>query len=448
MIRPLYALARRAVWWRHGVLAGRKARELARWERRSADDVRGAQLDLLRHVCTRAFHDVPYYRAALERDRGGVWAFRDVEAFRTLPLLDRDRLRSERERLVATDRAARGAAWDATGGSTGEPVRFLRSRASQAWMVANEERMWRWYGVRPGARQAFLWGADRDVPPDEDERSLRARLLAQRRFNAFLLTDERCEFFARRLADFRPDMVYGYGSALRRFARWLGRAGIRVPAPIAIRSTADVLAPEGRELVADAFGAPVYDYYGARDAGPIAGECSEGDGLHVFSDLVWVEILDELGRECAPGVSGEVVVTRLREHAMPLIRYRTGDRASWVEGPCACGRPFPRLRMEGGRIGEFVVWDNGKDVHGEYFTHLFYGVDGAVSFQVRQLARRRLVIDVEWEGGGFERTAEKVRRSVLAHLGENDPDTVEVRRVSGIEPTASGKHRFVIGLDA
>ena len=182
----------------------------------------------------------------------------------------------------------------------------------------------------------------RNVPPEEAADHWKNRISGVRRLNAFLLNDERCETFLRILTDFRPELIYGYATALATFAAYLDRTGKTLPAPPkVIRSTAEVLLPAHRALVQRAFGAKVLNYYGGRDLGPVAGECLEQSGLHVFTDLCWVEVLRADGTPCASGETGEVVITKLQEHAIPFLRYRTGDRAQWMAGSCACGRHLP-----------------------------------------------------------------------------------------------------------
>jgi phenylacetate-CoA ligase len=62
------------------------------------------------------------------------------------------------------------------------------------------------------------------------------------------------------------------------------------------------------------------------------------------------EVVDPGSGEALPdGQVGELVLTNLGRSAMPLIRYRTGDRVVLQRGRCACGRSF--ARVEGGVLG-------------------------------------------------------------------------------------------------
>lgn len=447
--RGLHRLARGAALWRHGIVPELYPGRMAAFETLAPEEQDRRSLALLRELLVYAGSRVPYYRDAFGAagvDPRGLREPADLAAF---PVLDKRQLVEQRERLTAPGRALRGAQWDATGGSTGDPVRFLRSREFIAWSFANELRMWRWYGAEPGAPWALVWGADRDLPPERSVKSLRGRLLGVCQLNAFFIDEERCRVFAGLLEDFRPAVVYGYATALARFAAWArdsGRElGIR---PKAIRSTAEVLLPDHRELIERHLHGPVYDYLGGRDAGPVAGECREHRGLHVFPDVTWVEVVRPDGTHCAAGEVGEILVTKLRERAMPFVRYRTGDRASWLHGTCGCGLAFPRLTSVEGRVGDFVRAPDGREIHGEFFTHLFYGVPGVARFQVRQPAPDRLRILVQPAGEPDPSTLERIRRASADHFGARDPADVAIEIVDQIPVGASGKHRFVLPYPA
>ncbi len=150
--------------------------------------------------------------------------------------------------------------------------------------------------------------------------------------------------------------------------------------PKAVISTGETLNKWRREIIEEAFGR-VYNFYGAREAPSIAGECSDGS-LHVFSFNNLVEILDDSGRKAPSRVLGNVVVTPLHNYAMPLIRYEIGDMARAVEGRCPCGSILPRMGRIEGRTTEFVVRRDGSLLGGEFFEGVFR-VEGWVrEFQV------------------------------------------------------------------
>ncbi|HHU76200.1 MAG TPA: phenylacetate--CoA ligase, partial [Firmicutes bacterium] len=78
--------------------------------------------------------------------------------------------------------------------------------------------------------------------------------------------------------------------------------------------------------------------------GPIGMDCEEIAGIHLWNDHYLVEVLDpETLVEVEPGKPGELVITNLSFEAMPILRYRTGDRVIVSFDKCACGRTHPRI---------------------------------------------------------------------------------------------------------
>lgn len=100
------------------------------------------------------------------------------------------------------------------------------------------------------------------------------------------------------------------------------------------------------------------DIYGLSEIiGPgVACECHCKDGLHVFSDVFYPEVIDPVTlKNLAPGTPGELVVTTLTKVGMPLVRYRTRDIVTINYEQCACGRTSPRISKVLGRTDDMVV---------------------------------------------------------------------------------------------
>ena len=101
------------------------------------------------------------------------------------------------------------------------------------------------------------------------------------------------------------------------------------------------------------------DLYSANEVGYIAFRCREQGALHVQSESLLVEVLDDAGQPCAPGETGRVVVTSLHNLATPLLRYEIGDYAE-VGAPCKCGRGLPVLARVQGRVRNLVRTPDGR----------------------------------------------------------------------------------------
>lgn len=358
-----------------------------------------------------------------------------------LPILTRRDVQEHAEALRDPTRPLETLHEDASGGSTGEPVRVWHDDDYKAWIEASEFHVFETWGLRPWCSTAVVWGSDRDLDKLAGREKLLNRLQGRHYFNAFHMGDDDLEQFAEAFERIRPRYLQGYAGALDVFARHLiarGRAGgfgIR-----AIRSSAEVLSADARARIEEAFGAPVYDYYGSRESACLAAECAEG-GFHVLAHGRRLELVDDAGRPVGPGEEGRVLVTDFTNRAFGVIRYETGDVATWAaEGVCACGAPYPRLGAIRGRTSDFITTTAGERIHGEWFTHLFYGVPGVARFQVRQ--RDLAHLDVHTVGSATETELADVLDAIRERMG---PET-EVRwtRVARIAETRSGKRRFTV----
>jgi phenylacetate-CoA ligase len=113
-----------------------------------------------------------------------------------------------------------------------------------------------------------------------------------------------------------------------------------------------------RRHVEPAAGIKAYDIYGLSEIiGPgVASECSAQEGLHIFEDHFYPEIIDpQTGEPLPEGAEGELVLTTLSKRAMPMIRYRTRDITAFIPEPCPCGRTIRRIRRIGRRSDDMLI---------------------------------------------------------------------------------------------
>ncbi len=106
--------------------------------------------------------------------------------------------------------------------------------------------------------------------------------------------------------------------------------------------------------IEESWGARCFDHAGATEVGPWGYECQSQAGLHINEAEYVTEVIDPLSGE--PSDEGELVITNLGRTAMPVIRYRTGDRVHLDRKLCSCGRSYHRL-SHGiiGRVDDVLV---------------------------------------------------------------------------------------------
>jgi phenylacetate-coenzyme A ligase PaaK-like adenylate-forming protein len=130
------------------------------------------------------------------------------------------------------------------------------------------------------------------------------------------------------------------------------------------------------------WGCKVFAHYGLTETGLGGGvECDAGDGYHLREADLFTEIVDTVtGLPVEVGKSGEVVFTTLTRQGMPLVRYRTGDRARFIPGPCPCGSILPRLGPVLGRIETEVVLRSGERLSMRMLDEALFPIAGVLNF--------------------------------------------------------------------
>jgi phenylacetate-CoA ligase len=215
--------------------------------------------------------------------------------------------------------------------------------------------------------------------------------------------------------------------------------------PVYIVSFGEMLTPAARALVSRVFSTEVFDRYGTEEVGTIAVECSAHDGMHVNSESVIVEIIDDEGRRVPRGSYGRIIVTDLFNFNMPFIRYDTGDRGVLLTSPCSCGLQTPRIRIEG-RYSAYLEFENQRIHHLEFDGALDAFANHIEQYQVVKTAADALEIRVVPAPAFTEDSRLRAKDSVMKLTGQGV--SVTVVTVTQIEPTEQGKSRIVIDLTA
>jgi len=406
---------------------------------RTAEEHAADQLRRLRSTLSYAGVHCPYYREVFHKVGFEPDAVRALTDLQRLPLLDKEMVRSQADRLLAVplpSRTIRGK----TSGTTGTALEgVITEEASQR----QNATLWfhiSWAGIQWGERWA-LFGAQPVALPD----SLRPPFWVLDRYEKELvfstqhMTPAALPEYARALANYRPALICGFPSAIHLMALYLietARSDIR---PKSVFTWSENLLGYQRKAIEEAFGCRVYSSYGNGEHTGHLLQCERGN-FHVVPETCVIEVLDSLGNPAHPGEMGELVCTSLVERAMPLIRYRIGDTATAAEGLCSCGRTTPIVSEISGRTHNFILGRDGRRL-------------GPVDCLLKSALRIKEAQFVQNEPGlvcirVVPRTdygpADKASLIETAHqkLGSQVDVTIEV--VDAITRLANGKFPFVV----
>jgi len=423
---------------------GRLLQEYERTQFLPPDELRLLQRRRLKALLSAAAERIPFYRARFREAGLRPEQVEGPEDLAVLPPLRKEDIQRNGGHLRDPDIPEERLLRDQTGGSTGAPLVFHYDSQVRDERLAGTLRHNRWTGWRVGDRVALLWGAAVDLQGYRGFMARwRNRLLDRTMvLDASSITEEKLRLFVDAIDRIRARFVLAYANTAAAVADHLRKRPLR-QSPDAVVTSAEFLTDENRDAIERGFRAPVFNRYGCREFAVVASECEVHAGLHINAESLVVEVVDEEGHPLPPGETGEILVTDLRNHAMPFIRYQIGDVGRLRGHPCSCGRGLPLLELCGGRITDFITTPEGRSVSGVALaTYAITNVPGIHKVQLIQGALAhltvRLVKGADFGDETIRTLSENLRRFLgpTMEIGYEFPDA--------IPPAPSGKQRFSI----
>ena len=383
-----------------------------------------------------AYDHVPYYRRSFAASRLHPSDIKTAADLPLLPVLDRETVRDSWRDFVS-DTAGRGLIRVFTSGTTGAglPVVYDRDAYIKNWAFRARQKTWAGIGVREwrislfGSRVAPL---GRTCPPFWAYNYLEKQIL----LSIYHISAGSREHYVDFFASHRGLILEGFPSVLSILAGFIeedkGQTDMR-----AVFTDGEPLEQAARRRLTSAFSCPVYDSYGMTEWVGLIQECEKG-GYHMISDYGVLEVLDEAGNSLPPGVEGYLVWTGFTNRAMPLIRYRIGDKGMWdKEERCACGRPFPSCIPTITRESDYLTAPDGRILSPRIISPLARDKTSFGSCQFVQQAKDSVEILVVPKDGQAAGQAEDVKSKLQKIMGREA--SVSVRFADRPAQRANGK---------
>jgi phenylacetate-CoA ligase len=306
--------------------------ELRAHESWTSAQISQLQLNNLTNIVDHARRTVPFYSTYPRQE------IRTTGDLRAFPILDRETVLRNQERLISQSIPMHERVRAGTTGTTGTSLRVAYTEKLAAANWAFLLRQWAWAGIQPRHRRITLQGP-RIVPASRNRPPYWTHNLPERQIlmSIFHVSQRTAPVYLHFLERHAGYVLEGFPSVLAILADFALTRGLRIPMQ-AVFTSGEPLYLEAREKLQAAFGAPVFDTYGMTEYCGLIQQCERGL-MHVAPEYGFLEILDRRGE---PAMPGELVWTGFLNEAMPLIRYRIGDRGRReMDVACACGRAFP-----------------------------------------------------------------------------------------------------------
>ncbi len=413
----------------------------------SPEALKQQQFTQIRLLLDYAYRNIPFYRKRLKAAGFNPGKQITDDLWGQIPTLTRRDIQDVGDGLthepVPADHGNTMVA--RTSGSTGTPIKALSTQLAKELFTAGTIRFNLWHprdfsGVHCSIRDAeTILGADNIGDAKYPNGKRWDRWGIQFPFPtgkaAMLHIHTPIENQVKWLRRKKPSVLCTFPSNLREIAKYCIQEGITFENLESVDTVSEVVTPDIRNTVREAWGLTVTDMYSAAEVGYMAFQCPEFEHYHIQSELAHVEILDENNRPCEPGQVGRVVVTPLHNVATPLIRYEVGDLAE-VGAPCPCGRGLPVINRVFGRVRNMLQLPDGGRVW-PVLNRIFHTVETIKRYQVIQKTLEGLEVRLVSHSSLTEGEADGLRKILRNRLGYSFD--IDFTYHETLERTRSGK---------
>jgi phenylacetate-CoA ligase len=432
---------------------------VARYTRMSRDELYALQNERFLKLMRRGW-EIPFYRR-LWRARGlEPGDIRGLQDIGKLPVYDKsDLMASIAEHPPLGDFAGLGgserppAIFHTTSGTTGRPQALLFGPKGREVANLLVGRMYRWQGLQPSDVVQSVYGHGM-INGGHYIREAVTHFTNSLFLSAGTGVETRSASQVRLMRDFGVTLLVGFIDYIRKLAEVARAEGLLDE--IRVRMICGHLGTEDRSGVEAAWGgAKAFDWYGVGDTGTIAGEGPEREGMYVWEDAHFLELLAvDTGSAVATGQMGDMVVTTLyKDDIAPCIRFNTHDVTHELTGTNATGMAFRRIVGFRGRSDNMVklrginvfphaigaIIENRADLTGEFVCRLVRDVDtgrddmivviesrgGSDPLEIANLLRLRLGVEVRVQltvpGATAALTQIDIRQKPIRLLDERQP---------------------------
>lgn len=363
-----------------------------------------------------------------------------------IPMLTKDIIRKEGNNLVSDESESRHAYQNTSGGSTGEPVTFVQDKEYFQKNFGDKILFGLLNDKEPGERELKLWGSERDIKEGSIGIKEKAVNFAYNRklLNSFLLTQDNMREYVKCINAEKPKQIWTYADSIYQLAKFIIDNKTEMYSPHNIITTAGVLYDEMRETIQKAFpDSRILNQYGSREAGAIGIEVNDQRGIRVFDHAVYMEIYNKETEKISQYDDGVILITNLMNLSMPLIRFNIGDEGKHEPVKEGMDGAYSVLSTLHGRVNSHIKRADGSVVHGEYFTHIFYGRDWVENFQVVQHSYDSLEAFIVLQDGRTvnETDVQEMKHDIQIVMGDCD---ITFTYCDSIPKLKSGKYQFVI----
>ena len=343
----------------------RRIKKMQKW---SAEEIKRWQTDNLQLLIRIAYEHSKYYQELFDSLKLKPQDIRSFDALEQIPPLTKEIIRARYNDILLDNYSQYHRKDSSTGGSTGNPTRYVKDNNSWGFDNAYNLMMWQRTGYHYGDK--FLALGSASIFPTNKKSILHDLYYGMKRkmpFNAMNLSEERLEECVRFIVDHDIHYIYGYASSIFLLAKYVIEKDIKDKVTIkACFPTSEILTDTYRETMVKAFKCHILDSYGANDGGIVAHKLDDEPGYKMGYNCI-VQIKEPLDGKDNYGTA---LLTDVTNTVFPFIRYELGDILELGEGynDFHNGQVLTKVV---GRTSDIISLENGRNLTSPGFTILF-----------------------------------------------------------------------------
>ena len=261
--------------------------------------------------------------------------------------------------------------------------------------------------------------------------------------SAFTLNIDDLKKICSRLSRNNKYTLVGYPSSLNIIAEYIIENNINLKLKTVI-GLGDKLFDHYKKNIEKAFGCKIHETYGSSEGFQI-GFQADLDYMYLYTPQVYLELLDDKNNPVKEGEIGNVVVTRLENKHMPLIRYKLGDLAIMLpkeKYPISRKFNFPLIEKVIGRNTDVVILPDNRKLIVHSFTGIFEYIPEIKQFKIIQKNRKSMTVQFIPDDN-FTKEVLKNCKLKLQKIINNNNFKIFFEEVSVIEGKRSGKPQII-----
>ena len=359
-----------------------------------------------------------------------------------LPIMEKTDFQNDLNKIVTKGLKKNDIYISNTSGSSGHPFYFAKNKYSHAMAWALIKNRYSWYDLKINSKQARFFGIPLEHSISRYKELFKDYIMNRVRFPIFDLSDKTFESFLSKFERINFEYIYGYTNSLVLFARYLldknivlkeKCEGLKVCIP-----TSETVTSEDKNLMSAAFGIDIINEYGISEVGGIVAFEDSSKNWNLSSEIQFHEL--DKNTNIDEESAGDIIITDLFNKAMPFIRYRAGDIASFHNNKFDKNN-YPLLKNILGRTNDNVILPNGTTSPGLTFYYISRSIlesSGILKeFIIRQVAMDSFVFDIVSDRELNENEIKQINEKMAIYLqpGLN----LKINRVNKIVRPESGK---------